>query len=178
MKILITGPQGSGKTTQSKILAQRLGLCDVKTGDLVREVAKENSPEGEKVRAALDSGDLVDDQLVVKLVKEALAHPRCNNGFVMDGYPRSISQLHIFDPGYDKVIYLEISDEEVIKRMLKRDRKDDVPELIAQRLRIFHQETGQVLEHFRQLGKLVTISGDQSIEKVTEAIIRALYGQK
>lgn len=178
MRLMITGPQGSGKTTQAKIIAQKLELCLVKTGDLVRNKAKEESEEGQSLKKSLEEGQLSDDRLVAKLLKEELDIHHCPNGFVVDGYPRRLSQLDEFDPVFDKVFYLDISDELAIKRMLGRGREDDVPELIEERLKIFREESEKVVEFYERKGLLVRINGGEPIEQVTEEIIENIKNIK
>src|SRR5476651_1142911 len=99
MHLLIMGPQGSGKTTQARIIAEKLGMCVIKTGDLVRQKAMEDSDEGRSLKKSLESGDLSDDNLVASLLEKDLSNPKCLNGVVVDGFPRRMSQLAVFDPG-------------------------------------------------------------------------------
>ncbi len=168
------GPQGSGKTTLARIIAEKLGMCVVKTGDLVREKAKEDSETGRSLRYSLETGDLSDDRVVANLLKADLNHPKCQNGVVIDGYPRRLSQLNVFDPEFDQVFYLDVSDQVAIERMLKRGREDDTPKIIKERLRIFHQETQDVLDYYQKQGILIKVEGSQGIEKVSGAILAAL----
>ncbi len=174
MKLMITGPQGSGKTTQARILSQRLQICLVKTGDLVRAKAKEDSEEGRKLQATLASGELSDDSIVSSLLQAEIEHEKCKDGFVVDGYPRRLSQLEAYDPDYDFVVYLNVSDEVAIERMEARGREDDTPELIKERLKWFHEDTNQVIDYYQKLGKLIRVDGEQEIEEVTEEIMRRL----
>jgi adenylate kinase len=171
---MITGPQGSGKTTQAKIIAERLGLCLVKTGDLVRAKALEDSKEGQSLKLSLEKGDLSDDVIVAKLLKEELNQPMCQNGVVVDGYPRRISQLELFDPGFDLVFYLKVSDLIAVERMLKRGREDDTLEIIGERLKNFHHFTQQILNYYQDKQILTEIDGEQEIESVTGDIAKAI----
>lgn len=170
MKILITGPQGSGKTTQAEILAKHLNLPFVGAGDLLREFAKGRSEESVKVRQDLAAGRFVDDNVLAKLMSQNLAQSRFQNGFVADGYPRSFSQLKVFDPKFDQVFYLEISDEEAEERLLRRGREDDTAEVIKERWRWYHRETDPILDYYQKLGILVVIDAGRSIEEVTREI--------
>ena len=174
MKILINGPQGSGKTTQAKMLVENLGLCLVKTGDLVREKAKEDSEEGKALAHSLDTGVLSDDRVVAELVKKELKREECKEGFVIDGYPRRMSQLEEYDPEYDKVFYLELSDEVAVKRMLERGRDDDTPELIKERLQIFREETEKVVKYYEEKGILIRIDGEKGVDEVHQEIMKHL----
>ncbi|MCL4367368.1 nucleoside monophosphate kinase [Patescibacteria group bacterium] len=176
MKILITGPQGSGKTTQAEILAKKYQLNFFGVGDQLRELASEDSNMGKAVKEALDKGELVDNQIVANLVKKTFNKEQYRSGFITDGYPRDKEQLDLYDPQFDVVIYLQMNDEQVQKRLLARGRNDDTPEDIAHRLRWYHQRTGQVLDIYRQQGKLIEVDGNQTIEQVTAEIEHKLKG--
>lgn len=178
MRILVAGPQGSGKTTQAKILAEKLGVCFISTGDLMRELSAEDTEEGKLVKSSLEKGALVDDQIAADALRREIESDRCRQGFVSDGFPRHLGQLEYFDPQFDKVIYLDVPDEEVIKRLLARGRADDTLPLILERLSIYHGQTEPVLNLYESQGKLVRIdgsqaagmTGEQSIEQIAAAI--------
>lgn len=170
MRILITGPQGSGKSTQAQLLASKLSLCFISAGDLVRKAALEKSAEGKLIKGSLSQGLLVDDKIVASLVKKEIAKEECCHGFVLDGYPRNLGQLNFFDPKFDKVIYLDVEDKEVEERLLRRGREDDTPEIIRQRLGLYHQLTEPVLDYYQKMGKLIKIDGSKSIEEVEAEI--------
>lgn len=170
MKILLTGPQGSGKSTQAKLLAKKYGLAFISAGDLSREKAQEDSIDGGLARQSLGKGELLPDELVGRLVREKVENLDREKGIVLDGFPRSIDQLQYFDPNFDKVFYLDVPDEEVEKRLLLRGREDDTPELIRERLSIYHQLTEPVLQYYQQQGKLIRIDGTKNIEEVTAEV--------
>lgn len=175
MKILVTGPQGSGKTTQAEILAEELELCLIKTGDLFRDLAEEDSEKGREIRKQMvEGGELINDDLTVELVREKLKDESCKKGFVLDGYPRTIHQIEMLDPGFDIVFDLEISNEVATARMLKRGRADDVPAVIQRRLDIYYKETIPVINYYNNRGKLVVIDGEKSIKEVALEIQRKL----
>ncbi|MDO8498974.1 MAG: nucleoside monophosphate kinase [bacterium] len=167
---MITGPQGSGKTTQAKALAKKLGLCLIEVGAMLRERVKKGDPWSLEVRKTLDEGQLMDDQLVSRLVKKRISESDCQQGFVSDGYPRTFSQHLECDAGFDKVLYLKISDEEAIKRLLKRGREDDNLPAIEKRLTWYHEETKPLLDYYQDLGILVTINGERPIKEVAKEI--------
>ncbi len=162
-KILFLGVQGSGKSTQGKLLAQFLRLPYISTGDIFRGL-------GGKIKQILDQGRLVDDQTTSKIVREKLAEFDCQNGFILDGYPRTLEQIKLFDPDFDKVISLDLSDEEATKRLLVRGRGDDTEDAIAERLRNYHKQTDPVLDYYRQKKILKQIDGTDSIDLVQQRI--------
>lgn len=169
MKILLIGPQGSGKSTQGKLLAQFLGLPYISTGDLFREM-------GGEIKQILDQGKLVDDQTTAKIVEAKLNGEEYRNGFILDGYPRTMEQIKLFDPGFDKVIYLDLSDKEATKRLLVRGREDDTEELIAERLRNYHRQTDPISDYYRQKEILKQIDGLGSIEEIQQRIRGVVNG--
>lgn len=170
MRLLILGPQGSGKSTQSKMLAQKHNYCLVYTGDILRSKASEETQTGREVKEHIARGTLAEDEIVCKLIEEWVTHHNCDHGFVVDGYPRRLSQLKIYDPEFNLVIYLKIPDEEVIKRMIKRGRSDDEMPQIKKRLEVFHISTEGVIKHYDQIGILKVVDARQSIEKIAEEI--------
>lgn len=176
---MITGPQGSGKTTQVNNIADKLGLCRVKVGELLRQLAQIDDKLGQKIHADIKEGRLTDNRIVAQVLTQELSLPKCANGYVVDGYPRSIEQLKEFDPGYDLVIYLDISLEEANKRLLNRGREDDTPEAIKRRFEWFEKETEKLVDYYHSQGNLIRVDGNQPIEKVSEEIVAALkqYGQ-
>lgn len=170
MSILVTGPQGSGKTTQAKLLADFLKKPLIGVGELLREMSEEKNVNSNSVKQALEKGDLVDDEIVAEMMKKRISQNDAEKGFVMDGYPRSLNQLKLFDPIYSQVFYLDIADLEVKKRLLKRAREDDKPDIIHQRLTLYHKLTEPVLEYFKNQGVLKKINGMGSIDDVQERI--------
>lgn len=175
-KISIMGPQGSGKTTQAKLLADNLAVPLIDVGAHLRNIAQQKSDSGEAVRKSLLSGELVDNQVVADLVRELTGSEKCQNGFVMDGYPRSLNQLKMFDPGFDRVFYLDVPDEVVEIRLLKRGRSDDTPDLIKKRLERYHQLTEEVLTFFQDQGLLQKIDGTQTEKEIHRQIKNSLPG--
>lgn len=178
MKILFIGPQGSGKSTQGKLLAEYLGLPYVSTGDIFREMSAGNSPEGKRLKQILAEGRLVDDETTSNMVAKKLGEEEYGMGFILDGYPRTLEQIKLFDPGFNKVIFLELPDEEGIKRLLERGREDDTKESITERLRLYHNQTDPILDYYRHLGILVEIDGTGSIDEIQQRIRDRINGQK
>jgi adenylate kinase len=182
VRILILGPQGSGKGTQAKRIAEAHGVPHVSTGDILRAAVASGTELGRRVQPILERGDLVPDALMVDLIRERLAD---EDGFVLDGFPRTLAQAEALDVMLDEigkpldtVILLEVSDAEAMSRMLGRAREegrsDDTPEVIENRLRLYHELTRPVVERYRAAGELVAVDGEQEMDEVFAAIEAAL----
>jgi adenylate kinase len=178
VRILILGPQGSGKGTQAKQLAATYDIPHVATGDILRSAIGEGTELGERVAPIVERGDLVPDDLMVKLIRERLAD---EDGFVLDGFPRTVPQAEALDvmleeigKPLDVVILLEVGDEVALERLLGRraaeGRSDDAPNVIRNRLRLYHSLTEPVVERYRDAGMLVAVDGEQPVEDVSAAI--------
>lgn len=175
-RILITGPQGSGKTTQAKLLAEYLVVPLIDSGEMLRELAQEITEDGSKVKEALDKGGMAPNDIVGQVVRESVENETSKDGFVMDGYPRNLEQLDIFDPMFDRVFYLEIRDDQVKSRLKSRGREDDTKELIEKRLSLYHQLTEPVLQYYHNLGILERVDGEGEIEDIQSKIREGLDG--
>ncbi len=166
MKILFIGPQGSGKSTQASLLAEYLGLPKISTGDIFRQM-----PE---VKEIVESGKLVDDATTAKIVEQRLKENDTRNGFILDGYPRNVSQKDLFDPKFDKIIYLKVPFSEVTKRMMARGRADDTPESIKTRLNLYYEQTQPLLDYYKNQGILFEVDGEGSVEKIQNEIKKSI----
>ena len=182
MRILILGPQGSGKGTQAKRIAAAYGVPHVATGDILREAVANGSELGAQVRPILERGDLVPDGLMVGLIRERLAD---EESFVLDGFPRTMAQAEALDSMLDEigkpldaVILLQVSDEIATARLRERavqeGRADDSPEAIANRLRLYHELTELVVDRYQLAGIEVIVDGEQTVDDVFAAIQDAL----
>ena len=199
--ICLFGPQGSGKGTQAKILTDKLHIPHISTGDLFRAAIAGRTALGKQVEGILNEGELVPDEVTFNLLKERVSQNDCADGFILDGYPRTIRQAQLLDDyvTVGSVVVLEISDEESLKRLTSRrfdsvtgaiynlytapkppqeiehrliQRPDDTAEAIALRLKKYHQETEPLFLYYED--KVIRINGEQSIEKVAEDIAQAL----
>jgi len=182
VRILILGPQGSGKGTQARLVASSLGIPHVATGDMLRAAVEGGSELGRRVQPILLRGDLVPDELMVDLIRARLAD---EDGFVLDGFPRTVPQAEALDAMLDEigkpldvVLLLEVSDDVSLERLLGRreaeGRSDDAPEAIRNRLRLYHELTEPVVERYRATGTLVSIDGQQGVDEVAREIEDAL----
>lgn len=170
------GPPGSGKSTQAELLADQLGVPHLQTGDLLYFLSQEDTHRGREIKKLMEAGDLVDDQLVLEAVEEHLKGEAYKKGFVLDGTPRSLWQAEHLKVRFDKVFYLDVSDEENIKRLVKRGRKDDTPEVIKKRLKAYHQDTEPMLSYYRKIGILEEVDGERPIKAILDEIMARLKG--
>lgn len=184
-RLLIIGPQGSGKGTQGARIAEALGIPAVSTGDVFRANVKEGTELGLKVKAIIDAGDLVPDELTSEIVRDRLEQADAANGFLLDGYPRNLGQVGDLDAflgargeALTAVIELSVPREESISRLSLRaaeqGRADDNEESIAKRLAIYESETAPILDVYRERGVVDEIDGVGSLDEITERISAAL----
>lgn len=176
-KIIFLGGQGSGKSTQAKMLAQKLGLPYIEMGQLLRDKSKEDDTEAGDIRQALEIGNLVPDQIAIKTLKERLKANDCQNGFVLDGYPRNYAQIEGLPNDIDKVFYIKVSDQEAISRLIQRGRHDDSLDVITRRLELYHSETEPLLTYFEQAKVLREINGERPIDQIHEDIIKIINNE-
>ena len=183
--ILLLGPQGAGKGTQGKLIASEYGVPHVATGDILRAAMAAGTALGLKVKPIYDAGRLVPDELMIDLIRERLGEEDAREGFVLDGFPRTMPQAEALDEmlreigkELDVVFELQVPDEIGRERMLRRaaeeGRADDTPEAIDNRLRIYHAETAPLVEYYRSRGHLVGIHAERPIPAVFAEIQRAL----
>ena len=185
MNLLVLGPQGAGKGTQAKHIAEEYGIPHISTGDMFRAAIAAQTELGRRVQPLLDSGTLVPDEITVALIRERLAEPDAAEGFVLDGFPRNLAQADALDGmlggigrELDAILFFDVPDEVGMERALSRarieGRADDTPEVIAKRLATYHAETEPIVEHYRATGKLVPLHADRSVEDVWTEISAAL----
>ncbi len=186
MKIyLLYGPQGAGKTTQAKLLADKLDLVMISAGEISREIAKQDTPVGHQVKELIDRGEQTPNEIIVPAIDQLLDHPGGKNGFVFDGYPRYAQQIEslvvsIEKHGWEinKVVFIDLPEDVGVKRIMLRAqgerRADDTPEAIARRLELYHQQTQPIIDYFRRLDKVAEIDGSGTVEEVYQLLLQAL----
>ncbi|TGJ98770.1 adenylate kinase [Leptospira langatensis] len=183
--IIFMGPPGAGKGTQAKILCDTLGIPQISTGDILRAAVKNGTPMGLEAKKFMDAGDLVPDSVVIGIIKDRLVEPDCKNGFLLDGFPRTVEQADALDKilsgegvKIKRAINLEVPDAELLERLLKRaeieGRSDDNETTIKSRLETYNKKTLPLLDYYSAKGNLSRVNGVGNLEQVTELIKKEL----
>ena len=204
MKVVLMGYPGAGKGTQAAWLTERFGIPQISSGDMLRSVAREETPLGRRVEAILGQGGLIPDDLMISIIRERISEADCQRGFILDGYPRSIEQAEALDRisegGMRTAIFLHIPREEAIRRLAGRlsclgcgavfpkgdlsacpscggelyHRGDDEENTVRERLDVYEKYTAPVVEHYRSTGKLLQINGQDEPGEVSKQIAAEL----
>lgn len=184
MDIILVGRQGSGKGTQGKILAEAQGYTIFETGGALRQIAKEDSPLGLKIKSIIEAGDLVSNEIIMEIVADFLEKNGEDTPIIFDGVPRFEAQRLTLEAELKKanrnfkVLEIKISTDEAMRRLLKRaeieGRADDTPEVIQKRIDIYETETAPMLEVWREQGRVISVNGAQDIDQVSEDMLKAL----
>ncbi|UCI05827.1 adenylate kinase [Mesorhizobium sp. B1-1-8] len=193
MRLILLGPPGAGKGTQAQRLVEKHGIPQLSTGDMLRAAVQAGTEVGKRAKAVMDAGELVSDAIVNAIVAERIDQPDCANGFVLDGYPRTLVQADAVEAmlsergiALDTVIELVVDDKALVGRIVKRAedaqaagqpvRKDDNPAVFEERLREYYKKTAPLTGYYYAKGKLKTVDGMASIDAVTaeiEAVVAA-----
>ncbi len=208
MNLILLGAPGAGKGTQAEIICEKFGIPSVSTGNIIRESVKNGTEMGLKAKSYMDSGELVPDEVVIGIIKERLAQDDCKNGFILDGFPRTIPQAEALDAmgvQIDRVVSIEVPDEKIAARMAGRrvcskcgasyhtefkkpikdgvcdscsaeliQRKDDAPETVIERLRVYHEQTEPLKGYYEKAGKLRLVEGQEKVTDTTALTLAAL----
>ena len=208
MKLILLGAPGAGKGTQAEILCKKLGIPSISTGNILRAAIKDGTPTGIQAKSYIDAGKLVPDEVIIGIVNERLSQDDCAKGYILDGVPRTIAQAEALEKAgiqFDAVISIEISEDEILRRMSGRrvceacgssynveavpprvegicdncggkliQRKDDTPETVRERLKVYHTETEPLVDFYGDRGLLKRVAVSGSKEATTEAILAAL----
>ena len=208
MKLILLGPPGAGKGTQAEILNKKLGIPTISTGNILRAAVKNGTPVGLKAKEYMDAGKLVPDEVIIGVISERLAEADCQNGFILDGVPRTIPQAEALEKAgisFDAVVSIEISDEEIVERMAGRRvctacgapyhvknmppkvegvcdacggkleaRADDKPEVVRDRLQVYHKETAPLKDFYAARNLLKTVDNQPTVAETTTAILNAV----
>jgi adenylate kinase len=185
MRIVLLGTPGSGKGTQAQLMKDRLGVPHISTGALLREAAERGTELGIQAKSIIDRGELVPDEIMSDMVEERLSQSDVANGFILDGYPRNLSQAESLDAVLERLgapaddaIQLDVNPEHIIKRIAKRatqeGRSDDNEDVVRNRMRIYHEQTAPVIEYYAKRGLITHVLGDGTVEEVLERILSVL----
>lgn len=180
MKIVLIGIQGSGKSTQGNLLSNQLKIPYLSTGHIFREISKEKTKLGRYLKEVINSGLLVPDDKTIEIVNTHLSKPQYKRGYILDGFPRTLTQAKKFVNNLDKVVYLEVPDKEALWRLAYRNgesRDDNTIDAIRQRIESFHKHTTPVTEFYEEEGILARVDGTKPIEEVNEEILKNLGKQ-
>ena len=186
-RLVILGPPGAGKGTQAARLATHYGIPAISTGDIFRANIAQQTPLGQQVKAVLDSGGYVSDEITNAIVDDRLQQDDCAGGFLLDGYPRTLAQVEALDgmlaghgAAIDAVLELTVDEDAVVERLLKRaeieGRADDTEEVIRERQAIYRRETAPLAKVYGERGVLVQVDGMGEVDEVTDRVLGTLAG--
>jgi len=185
LNILLLGPQGAGKGTQGRLISSEYGIPHIATGDILRSAIAAGTPLGRSVKPTYDAGRLVPDEIMIELIRDRLAEDDTREGFVLDGFPRTLGQAEALDAMLAEierpltvVFEFQLPEEVAVERLLRRakeeGRVDDTPEAIRTRLQLYRELTEPLIEHYRARGHLVGVHADRPVEDVFSEIQQAL----
>ncbi len=193
MRLILLGPPGAGKGTQAARIVERFGIPQLSTGDMLRAAVAAGTPVGLQAKAVMESGGLVSDEIVIGIIADRIAEPDAHKGFILDGFPRTVGQADALGVMLAKknlklnaVVELVVDQDKLVERIVKRAadaqaagqpvRKDDDPEVFKTRLAAYNRDTAIVSPYYGNKGMLSRIDGMQSIDSVTDAVMKALAG--
>lgn len=177
-QLIFLGPPGAGKGTQAKMLAETAQIPHISTGDILRAAIANDTPLGQQAKSYMDKGDLVPDTLVSNMVRERLHEADAKNGWILDGFPRTVEQASFLDELLSqidrnslRVLNLDVPEQVLIDRLVARGRsQDDNPETIRYRLEVYRKKTAPLIDYYQKQGSLHSVNGDRSLEDVRQAL--------
>jgi adenylate kinase len=206
MNVIFLGPPGAGKGTQAQRVCSALNIPQISTGDILRRAMKEGTPTGLKAKAYIEAGQLVPDEVIIDIVRDRLAQDDCQNGYILDGFPRTVPQAEALEgiAKIDVVVDLDVPDEELIARLSGRrvclkcgatyhvsmlngetkctcgeeliQRKDDSAETVLARLTVYHEQTAPLVEFYQKKGTLKVIDGAQDMDTIFASVLEVVKG--
>jgi len=187
MRLILMGPPGAGKGTQAKVIADRYGIPAISTGDIFRSNVSQGTPLGVEAKRYMDAGEYVPDEVTNQMVRNRIDEPDAQPGFLLDGYPRTLAQVHELDgmikhTGHelDAVVVLTVDEDEVVQRLLARaqieGRADDTEDVIRRRQEVYAEQTAPLIDVYRDRGILLEVDGMGEVDEVTTRIAEALAG--
>ena len=208
MNLILLGAPGAGKGTQAEVICNTLHIPAISTGNIRREAIKNETALGMEAKSYMDGGKLVPDEIVINILKERLQQDDCQNGFILDGFPRTVPQAEALDQmniRIDRVIDIEVPDEKITARLSGRrvcescgasyhtmykpskeegvcdacggktvQRKDDHPDTVKERLRVYHEQTEPLIDYYTKTGKLVVVEGQEEVADTTALTLKAV----
>lgn len=208
MNLILLGAPGAGKGTQAEVICDHLSIPAISTGNIIREALRNETELGKKAKKFIDEGALVPDEVVIGIIQERLQEDDCKNGFILDGFPRTVPQAEALDKmgvNIDKVIDIEVADEKICARLSGRRvcktcsasyhtlykpskdgetcdkcggelvcRKDDHPDTVLERLKVYHEQTEPLISFYKSRGKLVVVEGQEEVEDTTRLTLKAI----
>lgn len=179
MRLLFIGPPGAGKGTQAGLVAERLGIPHISTGEMFRAHVSEGTDLGREVKRIMESGAYVPDEITVEMLRQRLLEPDAAAGFILDGFPRTAPQVAALDgligaEGLDRVVVFEVDEDVLVQRMLSRGRADDTEETIRNRFKIYNEQTAPLIDIYENRGLVVRVDGLGQVDEVTDRLLEAV----
>ena len=181
MRIVLLGAPGSGKGTQAERIVEKYQIAHISTGDLLRAEVAAGTELGVQAKKIMDSGELVSDDIILGMIAGRLAQGDVKNGFMFDGFPRTLTQaealdttLAKLDQPLDVVLFFDVHYDEIMQRLLARQRSDDTEETIRNRLQVYEEQTAPLIDYYKAKGNLRSVQGTGAIDEISERIFRTL----
>ena len=177
MKVILLGGPGAGKGTQAQFICDHFDIPQISTGDMLRAAVKAGTPLGKQAKEIMDAGKLVPDEVILGLVRERIEEDDCTKGFLFDGFPRTIPQaegLRTEGVKVDHVVEISVDDDEIVRRLLARGRKDDSEPVIRNRLEVYSAETSPLIAYYEKRGVLATVDALGTVDEVYDRVRDAL----